>query len=108
MEGRTNIIDDFRDIAQNVLPKGSQVWLYGSRARGDNGSESDWDLLILVDKSSVGTADEDEYSYPFVLAGWQHAAAVNPLLYTYSEWQRRKASPFYENVEHDKIMIAHG
>lgn len=105
MDGRTNIIDDFRTVANNVLPKGSHVWLYGSRARGDYNSESDWDLLILVDKTSVGSADEDEYSYPFVLAGWQHAEAVNPLLYTYSDWQRRKASPFYENVEHDKIMI---
>lgn len=26
-----------------------QVWLFGSRARGDAGPRSDWDLLVVVD-----------------------------------------------------------
>ncbi len=25
-----------------------QIWLFGSRARGDAGPESDWDLLVVV------------------------------------------------------------
>lgn len=99
------MLNGFRSIAASVLPKGSQVWLYGSRARGEAHSESDWDLLILVDKSQVNSMDEDEYSYPFVFWGWQHKAAVSPLLYTFSDWERRSASPFYINVEKDKIAI---
>ncbi len=106
MQITTDIMNDFKQVAQDVLPVGSQVWLYGSRARGDFGTESDWDLLILVDKSSITSSDEDDYSYPFVLMGWHHAAAVNPLLYTFSDWQERKASPFYDNVERDKIQIS--
>lgn len=27
----------------------AQVWLFGSRARGDAGTSSDWDLLVVVD-----------------------------------------------------------
>ena len=27
----------------------AQVWLFGSRARGDAGPSSDWDLLVVVD-----------------------------------------------------------
>lgn len=106
MKQAETMINEFRSVASDVLPEGSQVWLYGSRARGDYHEESDWDLLILVDKSSVNSADEDNFSYPFVLIGWKNAAAVNPLLYTYDEWKRRSASPFYANVEHDKILIA--
>lgn len=26
-----------------------QIWLFGSRARGDNREDSDWDLLAVVD-----------------------------------------------------------
>ncbi len=26
----------------------SQIWLFGSRARGEEGPESDWDLLVIV------------------------------------------------------------
>lgn len=28
-----------------------QVWLFGSRARGDSTPESDWDLFVVVDDS---------------------------------------------------------
>jgi predicted nucleotidyltransferase len=33
-----------------------QVWLFGSRARGDSTPESDWDLFVVVDDSA---ADDD-------------------------------------------------
>lgn len=33
-----------------------QIWLFGSRARGDSTPESDWDLFVVVDDS---TGDED-------------------------------------------------
>lgn len=104
-KNETNLLDDFRLVAQEVLPKGSQVWLYGSRARGDSHKDSDWDLLILIDKHDIAIDDEDKYSFPFVMKGWQHATAVSPLLYTFKEWKKRKNSPFYSNVERDKVII---
>lgn len=100
-----NLIIGLKSIANEVLPQGSKVWLYGSRARGEARPDSDWDLLILIEKDKVSSADEDTYSYPFVLYGWKHAAAVSPMLYTYDEWAKRSASPFHQNVEHDKIAI---
>jgi len=33
-----------------------QVWLFGSRARGDSTPESDWDLFVVVDD---GVADDE-------------------------------------------------
>jgi predicted nucleotidyltransferase len=35
-----------------------QVWLFGSRARGDSTPESDWDLFVVVD-DSVDEAELD-------------------------------------------------
>ncbi len=35
-----------------------QVWLFGSRARGDATAESDWDLFVVVD-DSAGDDDLD-------------------------------------------------
>lgn len=29
-----------------------QIWLFGSRARGDARTDSDWDLLVVVDDST--------------------------------------------------------
>lgn len=95
----------WKQVAKHVLPLGSQVWLYGSRARKEAREDSDWDLLILIDKDQLVSNDEDLYSYPFVVEGWKHASAASPLLFTYKDWQKRSASPFYSNVEHDKIRI---
>ena len=63
------VIDNLKKIASKVLPANSTLLLYGSRARGDNRSDSDWDLLILLDKSKLTSQDYD-YAYPFREYGW--------------------------------------
>ena len=80
------MIRALRETAQQVVPEGGQVWLYGSRARGDAHHESDWDLLILLNKPSVTLQDEDDIAYPFVKTGWKNDMAVSPQLYTFEEW----------------------
>jgi len=94
-----------KSTANLVVPKGGEVWLYGSRARGDAHEESDWDLLILLNQQAITTADEENIAYPFVLEGWKNNVAVSPQLYTFEEWKRRSFTPYYKNVEHDKLLI---
>ena len=36
-----NIVEQIRTLGKQVLPKGSHLLLYGSRARGDNRPDSD-------------------------------------------------------------------
>ena len=47
----------------------AQILLYGSRARGTEHTESDWDLLILLDKDKIEDSDYDQISYPIVELG---------------------------------------
>jgi uncharacterized protein len=58
-----------KDIAKSAIPSGSKAILYGSRARGDARNDSDWDILILLDKDKLEQTDYDKVSYPFVLLG---------------------------------------
>lgn len=99
------LYQDLKDTARRVVPQGGQVWLYGSRARGDAHDDSDWDLLILIDKPSVTTLDEDNIAYPFVVEGWKNDSDVSPQIYTFAEWKTRSFTPYYKNVEHDKRQI---
>ncbi len=40
--------------------RGSDIYLFGSRARGDERPDSDWDVLVLVDREKVSFAFENE------------------------------------------------
>ena len=100
-----DIIQELRETGRRVVPPNGHVWLYGSRARGDAHEDSDWDLLILLDKPSITPQDEDNISYPFVVAGWKNNSAVSPQLYTFDEWEARSFTPYYQNVERDKMLI---
>ena len=99
------MIDEIKHVAKEVLPDHGKLYLYGSRARGDAREDSDWDLLILLNKPSITTEDEDKIAYPFVVVGWKNDAAVSPQLYTFDEWEARSFTPYYKNVEHDKLLI---
>ncbi len=94
-----------RDIAKATIPSGSKAILYGSRARGDAHADSDWDILILLDKARLEQSDYDNISYPFVLLGCDLGAEINPILYTKKEWDSYSFTPFYENVNRDGIAI---
>lgn len=98
-------IESLKSMAKKVIPSDGEVWLYGSRARGEAKDDSDWDLLILLNKQSLTSKDEDDYAFPFVDLGWSHAAAVSPQLYTFNQWHNLSFTPYYKNVEHDKVRI---
>jgi len=100
-----DMIDRLRLTAQRVVPKGGKVFLYGSRARGNATEQSDWDLLLLIDKQTLDEDDFNNIAYPFVLEGWNVGADVSPQMYTYDEWKQREITPYYQNVEHDKIVV---
>ena len=99
------IIQKLRETKRKVVPLDGEVQLYGSRARGDAHEGSDWDLLILLNKPVITQQDEDNIAYPFVVEGWKNDTAVSPQLYTYDEWKARSFTPYYKNVEHDKLQI---
>lgn len=77
------------------------------RLVGDAHHESDWDILILLDKSRIYNEDFDRVAYPLVELGWKIGADINPLIYTYTDWQRRSFTLFYKNVEQEGIELCH-
>lgn len=104
MSEDNNIIGKIKNVAQN-LPGGSHVFLYGSQARGTADSESDWDLLIILDKDTIANSDHDKYAYPFTYLGWELGKTVTPVLYSKKQWDSYSFTPFYKNVEKEKIQL---
>ena len=93
------------DKAKSIIPPGSEVILFGSRARGDARRDSDWDVLILLDKERITPQDIDDYGYPLWELGLDYNESVNTILYTKKEWRHDAANPFVENVTADGIRL---
>ena len=102
---RKDIIQAITDKARSIIPKGAEIILFGSQARGDAHKDSDWDILVLLDKNKVDPEDIDEVAYPLRELGWDFGETINTILYTKEEWNRDVASPFYENVTRDGIRL---
>ena len=101
----TNVINSLRQVSKEIMPKGTHVWLYGSRARGDYAEDSDWDILVLLDKEKVEYEDFGALAFPLETAGWQFNAGISPIIYTKKEWEARSFTPFYHNVMNDRVKI---
>ena len=101
---RAAVLDYIKYLAGKTLPANSSLLLYGSRARGDNRPDSDWDLLILLDKPKL-VAEDYDVAYPFRELGWDIGEEISPHVYTKKQWGEWTFLPYYKNVERDKIVL---
>jgi len=101
----TQIFEQIRQLKREIMPN-ERVILFGSQARGDARPDSDWDLLILLNKDKRSfDADYNKYGYPFTRMGWNYGTQISPQIYTTAEWERQKPSLFYKFIEQDGIEI---
>ena len=81
------------------------MFIYGSKARGEGGDDSDLDVLLLVRNEAVGLKRALR-RIGYQLSSASHAVP-SILAYTEGEWEhrRRLRAPFLEAVERDAVRV---
>ena len=104
MASNEYILDSIKKVARETLPPKSSLLLFGSRARHEEHANSDWDILIILDKPQL-TSEDYDYAYPFRVLGWDMNEEINPQVYSKKEWEDYSYTPFHQNVEQDKMVL---
>ncbi len=105
MSRQEEIIARIVGIADSKYPN-SEVILFGSRARGDNNNISDWDLLFLLDQSTVPFDLETALMDDMYELELETNNVISPIVYSKNEWKNKYASTqLFENIQQDGIRI---
>jgi predicted nucleotidyltransferase len=104
MSDNSNILQLIKQSVITTEPTAT-VLLYGSYARGQQTSDSDIDLLILIDKDRITPADEDRITYPLYDIEFETGTMISPMLYTRHDWANHQVTPFYENVNSEGKVL---
>ncbi|MFZ4543030.1 MAG: nucleotidyltransferase domain-containing protein [Saprospiraceae bacterium] len=84
----------------------ASVILFGSNARGDNSSDSDIDILILVDKERLSQADEKRVKYPLYDLEFESGQIISPIVFSRKDWEsRHSVTPLYANIKREGISL---
>ena len=105
MSKRDKIINMIIRMA-NVKYPDSEIYLYGSQARGESKSLSDWDLLILLNLKEVSFDLETKLMDEFYELELETGEIISPLIYSKTDWVKNHLfTPLYENIKNEGIKI---
>ncbi|RPH32321.1 MAG: nucleotidyltransferase domain-containing protein [Bacteroidales bacterium] len=83
----------------------ADIILYGSRARGEERPDSDWDILILVNtKADIET--EKKFRHKLFDVELELGEALSTFVYNKQEWKSKYwMTPLYKNISNEGIAI---
>ncbi|MGC9353015.1 MAG: nucleotidyltransferase domain-containing protein [Mariniphaga sp.] len=83
----------------------AEVYLFGSRARGDFKQDSDWDLLILT-KNPVSLRDEQRFRHHLIPLELETGEAFSTFVVEKEDWEtKHQVTPFYQSIKNELIRI---
>lgn len=105
MTKQDKILKRIKELVNKTVPN-SDIYLYGSRARGNSKAHSDWDLLILLNLQNISFNFETNFMDAFYEIEIETGEVISPLIYTKTDWiENHSYSPLSENIQKEGIKL---
>lgn len=80
-----------------------KIILFGSRARGDNEADSDYDCLLVFDEVSPTLIDSiDDIAADFL---YRYNIIFSAFPVSEAKYKKQKFNPLFMNIRHDGIAL---
>ena len=86
------------------LDNDAEIMLFGSRARGDFKSTSDWDFLILLQKKATEDFKEIIRNNLFDLE-LESNEVVSSIIHQKKSWEELNITPLYKIIQKEGIKL---
>ena len=84
----------------------AKVILFGSRARGNESKDSDWDILVLLDKPKVNFKDEQNIRHKIYDIELEIEEPISTFVYSIIDWNtRHSVTPLFKSVQREGIYL---
>lgn len=104
MVRKDDILDKIKESVRELEPK-SEIILFGSRARGDERDDSDWDLLILL-PYSTNLKEEQKFRHKLFDLELYFGQAISTIVKSKKEWESKYyITPLYQNILQEGITL---
>ncbi len=99
-----DLLQRCKQAIRAVVPD-ADVILYGSRARGDAAEDSDYDILVLVDRPADVEMHKQLISSISPLE--ENGAVLTLTIHNRNLWNSSlyKAMPFHENIDREGVVL---
>ena len=105
MKERTKRIGEQISRKIHEIDPTAHVILYGSRARGEEREDSDWDILVLT-KYPVNVDEERTFRNHLYELELEVEEPFSLFVYAREQWEsKQRITPFYQLVEKEGVTL---
>ncbi len=99
------LFDKIKQTVRDIEPE-AEIILFGSRARGDARSDSDWDLLILLN-GEVTQERSLQVRYQLYELEWDCGEVLSSMVRSREDWQTPlyQHTSFYNSIQQEGIIL---
>jgi len=91
----------------NEIDNTAEVILYGSRARGDNKRDSDWDVMILLKRNNVDKRIEQTFRHNLFDLELEIGVPISVFVYSKHDWEGKySVTPLFKSIRKEGIYIS--